>query len=305
MTEGAEVTSSTYNYTDAHYPYGLTFISNYTSGDYSYNQDYVIVCDVEWEYGYKGTLFVIDVTDRNNMTTISKFNYGDDNSFYIDVEYIPGTNCLVAVGVNKAEIINFTDPSNLEFKIELKDSSGGAVQAHNAYVHGSLLILAGLYDYGAYIYDISDPTAPDLLLYLTDGSYSTYNDLAIIGDYIFASYGGYDYGTSSYYQEVVCFYVSGLNDHATTPITAPIILDLNNDGFIFESINDSKVYFDVDKDGYKEKISWINSEDGVLVYDKNLDHKVSDVSEFAFTEYVDGAKTDLEGLVFDSNNDGD
>ena len=35
--------------------------------------------------------------------------------------------------------------------------------------------------------------------------------------------------------------VSGLNDHATTPITAPIILDLNNDGFIFESINDSKV----------------------------------------------------------------
>ncbi|MCP4475298.1 MAG: hypothetical protein GY821_12195 [Gammaproteobacteria bacterium] len=85
----------------------------------------------------------------------------------------------------------------------------------------------------------------------------------------------------------------------------PIVLDLNKDGFTFSRPLYTSVLFDADADGQLENIAWIaDPQDGWLVYDKDNDDAVTDINEISFTQYVDGAKTDLEGLrAFDSNND--
>ena len=83
-------------------------------------------------------------------------------SFYIDVEYIP-VNPIAWQLLIKQKLLILPTQVILNLNNRAKDSSGGAVQAHNAYVHGSLLDSRWPYDCGgAYIYDISDPTAPDL-----------------------------------------------------------------------------------------------------------------------------------------------
>jgi len=64
------------------------------------------------------------------------------------------------------------------------------------------------------------------------------------------------------------------------------------------------VQVDVNSDGHMDLTTWAGKADGVLVLDQGGDRKVTNVSEYAFTQY--GGKTDLEGLRagFDSNGDG-
>ncbi|WP_404403447.1 polymorphic toxin-type HINT domain-containing protein [Pelagibacterium halotolerans] len=86
----------------------------------------------------------------------------------------------------------------------------------------------------------------------------------------------------------------------------PIIFDLDGDGFAFTGTDSpNAVMFDIVGDGFMHAVSWMEAGDGVLAYDANLDGVVNDGTEISFTQYVDGAQTDLEGLVaFDSNGDG-
>lgn len=86
----------------------------------------------------------------------------------------------------------------------------------------------------------------------------------------------------------------------------PVVLDLNNDANIeLISAANSGVSFDVNHDGVKEQLGWVSPDDGILVYDPTHSGQVTDINQIAFTSYVDGAKTDLEGLrFFDSNHDG-
>src|SRR5690606_20569036 len=65
------------------------------------------------------------------------------------------------------------------------------------------------------------------------------------------------------------------------------------------------VYFDMNLDGVADKTGWVGSDDGILVLDRNGNGSIDDVSEISFLDEVEGAQTDLEGLVaFDSNGDG-
>ena len=77
----------------------------------------------------------------------------------------------------------------------------------------------------------------------------------------------------------------------------PIVLDLDGDGVT--------AFYDIDGDGYRERMGWVAADDGLLGYDKNGDGVISGREELSFVDYVAGARTHLEGLRhFDSNGDG-
>ncbi len=96
-----------------------------------------------------------------------------------------------------------------------------------------------------------------------------------------------------------------IDNNSPNDIT-PLVLDLNQDGQIsLISVGDSQVLWDHKGDGNLLKTGWVGHDDGLLVYDKDGDGKVTDISEFMFTLYHPDAKTDMEGLklAFDSNQD--
>lgn len=85
----------------------------------------------------------------------------------------------------------------------------------------------------------------------------------------------------------------------------PVLLDLNNNGLDIVTLDESTAYFDINADGYRDRMSWIGAEDGLLAYDKNQDNAITQRDEIAFVDYLEGARTDLEGLrAFDSNKNG-
>jgi hypothetical protein len=87
--------------------------------------------------------------------------------------------------------------------------------------------------------------------------------------------------------------------------TPPVILDLNGDSVHFISIQDSNVTIDVNFDGIPDRMAWADNDDGVLVWDKDHNHQISDASEFGFQTLKAGAQTDLEGLqALDTNENG-
>lgn len=85
----------------------------------------------------------------------------------------------------------------------------------------------------------------------------------------------------------------------------PIAIDLDGNGFAFTDVDDSNIFIDINKDGWRHRMAWVNPGDGLLAYDANGDGKINSADEFSFAAYKHGAQTDLEGLqAFDSNNDG-
>ena len=85
----------------------------------------------------------------------------------------------------------------------------------------------------------------------------------------------------------------------------PIAIDLNGDGFSFTDVDDSNVFFDVNGDGWRRKVAWINPNDGLLAFDENNNGKIDSGLEVSFARFKQGAQTDLQGLAaFDTNGDG-
>ena len=85
----------------------------------------------------------------------------------------------------------------------------------------------------------------------------------------------------------------------------PVILDLDGDGVELVPLEDSTAFFDIDGDGYRERMAWAAPDDGFLAYDKNDDGVIAENDELSFVSYLDGAATDLEGLRhFDTDGDG-
>lgn len=88
-------------------------------------------------------------------------------------------------------------------------------------------------------------------------------------------------------------------------IGAPVVLDLNGDGVKLIERSQSSVTFSWDGSGSRQRTGWVDSNDAILVYDRNGDGTVSGPDEISFTGDKPGAKSDLDGLsAFDSNNDG-
>ncbi|HCX81881.1 MAG TPA: hypothetical protein DHV01_09795 [Rhodoferax sp.] len=85
----------------------------------------------------------------------------------------------------------------------------------------------------------------------------------------------------------------------------PVVLSLDGSNPSYFSPQYSNVRYDIDMDGVVDKLAWAAPGSGVLGIDLNGDGQISDTSEFAFKQYVDGAQTDLEGLrAFDTNANG-
>ena len=85
----------------------------------------------------------------------------------------------------------------------------------------------------------------------------------------------------------------------------PIVLDLDGDGVELVALDDSTAFYDINGDGYRERMAWASADDGFLAYDKDSDGAISEHDELSFVSYVDGARTDLEGLAhFDTNGNG-
>ncbi|MGE3613673.1 MAG: Calx-beta domain-containing protein, partial [Sulfurimonas sp.] len=87
------------------------------------------------------------------------------------------------------------------------------------------------------------------------------------------------------------------------PRRDPLVLDMNQDGFIsVVSLQDSNAYFDITGDGIKEKVGWIEANDGILVYDKNESGKIDGIDE-VFGNQTTSGFTELRQIA-DSNYDG-
>ena len=68
--------------------------------------------------------------------------------------------------------------------------------------------------------------------------------------------------------------------NAPIPKQDPLVLDTDKDGFISTiALEDSNTYFDITGDGIKEKVSWIDANDGILAYDKNGNGKIDGIDE--------------------------
>lgn len=80
----------------------------------------------------------------------------------------------------------------------------------------------------------------------------------------------------------------------------PVTIDLDGDG----NISYTQKIMDVNSDGKMDITSWVDKNDGVLIWDKYHDGKVHDSSQYELSQY--GGNTDLEGLAagFDTNHDG-
>lgn len=95
-------------------------------------------------------------------------------------------------------------------------------------------------------------------------------------------------------------------DGETLNIASPIILDLAGDGIVTLSAAESNARFDLDSDGLDDDTSWIGAGDGFLYLDRDGNGTMSGVEEISFIDDVEGAASDLAGLVaFDSNGDGE
>lgn len=84
-------------------------------------------------------------------------------------------------------------------------------------------------------------------------------------------------------------------------LRAPLVLDLDGDDIELIALDDSEVHVDYDGDGFAERIGWVSSDDGILVYDGNENGQVDGIGELF------GSPTQYGFVVLqlhDSNRDG-
>lgn len=88
-------------------------------------------------------------------------------------------------------------------------------------------------------------------------------------------------------------------------MTPPIILDLDGNGIQYTSLKDSVAAFDLDRDGFREKMSWFAQGDAILIYDINGSGIADDINEFSIAKLSNSnGDSDLGGLkTLDSNKD--
>ncbi|OWV27855.1 calcium-binding protein, partial [Halomonas campaniensis] len=91
-------------------------------------------------------------------------------------------------------------------------------------------------------------------------------------------------------------------------VVSPLVLDLDGDGVETIALTDG-AYFDHDGNGFAEKSGWVSPDDGLLVWDKNGDGKISDGSELFGNHSLgkDGEKAEhgfASLAVLDTNDDG-
>jgi len=90
---------------------------------------------------------------------------------------------------------------------------------------------------------------------------------------------------------------------STIRLSSPIALDLNGDGLGTTALAGSTAFFDLDLDGFRENVEWLNPNDGFLARDLNANGRIDDNTElFGDTEGHANGWDKLAEL--DSNSDG-
>ncbi len=100
----------------------------------------------------------------------------------------------------------------------------------------------------------------------------------------------------------------GESEQVAMPRVDPLVLDLAGNGFSPTTVKDG-AHFDLDQNGFAEKMNWISGDDALLAIDKNRDGKINNGNEVFGdrTHLKNGefAKNGFEALKeYDSNNDG-
>ncbi len=89
------------------------------------------------------------------------------------------------------------------------------------------------------------------------------------------------------------------------PRCEPLVLDMDKDGFISTvSLEESTAYFDLTGDGIKEKVGWLQANDGLVAYDKSGNGKIDGIDEvfgnqtvYGFDELRETADSNYDGII--------
>jgi hypothetical protein len=81
------------------------------------------------------------------------------------------------------------------------------------------------------------------------------------------------------------------NAEQTQPVRVdPLVLDLDGDGIELISLNKSTTSFDLDEDGFKEKVGWLKADDGFVVLDSNHNNSIDNIRELFGYAKADGTQ---------------
>lgn len=81
----------------------------------------------------------------------------------------------------------------------------------------------------------------------------------------------------------------------------PVVLDLDGGGITINPASQSHAFFDLDNDGFAERVGWFGAGEGILVHDANGNGSVDGVAELFGTATVDGF---VVLSTYDTNDDG-
>lgn len=96
--------------------------------------------------------------------------------------------------------------------------------------------------------------------------------------------------------------IARAEDNIENKLSTVLVLDLNEDGKInTTNVNKSKIFFDLSGNDMSNQTAWITKEDGFLVYDKNRNGQIDNITELFGNPFQTGFEELKE--LFDSNRD--
>ncbi|MER9166543.1 type I secretion C-terminal target domain-containing protein, partial [Mesorhizobium australicum] len=225
-----------------------------------------------------------------------RFDFGTPDDYDAGGPYTPPAITLANVSYAKFSFDAVTASDKIEFVAHYTNGSTGSFTPPTGATLLTITSPVGTQIAWVDVYESSGKTK----LNLTDvGVTSTTVDHTIPVTLQLTDGDGDSTGTANFTVHVA----AGLTPFA---LAAPVVLDLNHDGIHTTDLTHSTVSYDYNSDGVASKTAWVDQHDGILAVDLNGDGKVTNGSEFVFTQQAPGAATDLAALeqLYDTNHDG-
>jgi choice-of-anchor B domain-containing protein len=144
-------------------PASPTFVGEYQP---HYMHDIHVRGDTMYAAGIYGQgVDIVDLSDRTNPALIARFNYPASGAHNICTTE-DGSYAFVGDEIGSGQwtrIFDVRDPMNVTLVGQIIVDPNTTV--HNCHVKGDLLYIGYYDDYGARVYDISDPTQPEEIAY--------------------------------------------------------------------------------------------------------------------------------------------